>query len=92
MTRSNREIERLLQGKFKFRYTNKSHRWLELQLPNRCPVRTFVSHGRDTVGGDLEKKMATQLEVTVQYFRGMMGCTNSYESYYQTLTETLLDN
>jgi hypothetical protein len=89
MPNRNVEIEGLLQSKFGFRVAKKGakHRWIELQLPGVQRVRTCISHGRQTVGKDLEHKMAQQLRVTTPYFREMIGCTKNRADYYHLLQD-----
>ncbi len=85
MPSRNTEIKRLLQSKYGFRSATKEHVWIELKLPDMRPVRTCISHSRQTLGQDLEHKMARQLLVTISYFREMIGCTKSCEDYYSHL-------
>lgn len=85
MPNRNVEIETRLKSKFGFQSAKKKHRWVELRLPDAPVVRTCISHARQTIGQDLEHKMARQIKVSVQYFRGMIDCTRTCEDYYRLL-------
>ncbi len=91
MPYENRFVERRLLGKFHFREVKgkDDHRWVEVTIPDGPSIRTRISHGRDTVQGDLESRMAKQLKVTTHYFRGMMDCINSCEDYYQMVLDRI---
>jgi len=90
MPRKPKEIERLLQSKFGFspaKGHSSDHRWYELHLPGLPTLLTKVSHGKKEIHRRLEGKIARQLGVRNQYFRGMMDCTYNCEDYYRQVRE-----
>ena len=85
-----RRVEALLQTKFGFspaKSHSSAHRWYELHLPGLPPIRTFFSHGKKR-SADLESKIARQLRVRRDYFKGMIDCTNSREDYYNQVRQS----
>jgi hypothetical protein len=85
-----REIKKTLKNKFGFgpaKGHSDDHSWYELCLPGLPSILTKVSHGKKEVGRKLEGKIARQLRVRTPYFRGMVGCTHSYEDYCRQIRE-----
>ena len=80
------EIESLLKNKFGFqqaKYHSKDHRWFELQLPDLPAILTKVSHKRNDISSIIEGKIAKQLRVKKDFFRGMFDCSYNRCEYYQ---------
>jgi hypothetical protein len=80
------EIESLLKNKFGFhpaQYHNTDHRWFELQLPKLPLILTKVSHQRKDISHNIEGKIARQLRVRKDFFKGMFDCTHNRCEYYQ---------
>lgn len=81
-----RELENILTNKFHFEPAqghSSDHRWYELKLPNLPTILTKVSHSRQEIGSNLEGKIARQIRVRKNYYRGMISCTNDCEDYYR---------
>lgn len=77
----NTDISHLLVAKFGFEETQSHHAFFVRTFPNQVRIRTKVSHGRHEIGRALESKMARQLHVTTECFRGMFSCNVSCEEY-----------
>jgi hypothetical protein len=85
-----REVRDSLIDKFGFSVpTGRSsdHKWVELVIPGLPVIATRVSHGRGEIGRKLEGKIARQVRVRNQFFRGMIDCTNSSEEYQRQVRE-----
>ena len=90
MAFSNKTVERLLQSKFGFvedPKREKGHKWYKLKLEGVGTIRTKVSHSNESIGDPLENRMAKQLRVQTQFFKGMFECTRSCEEYYQKVKD-----
>jgi|ERR1700733_940843 hypothetical protein len=83
--RSNRDIENKLVTKFQFSPSQRAadHRWYELTLPDLPKIATCFSHGKQSIGPDLWKRIAHQLRVRPRYLDGMIDCSNDKEAYYE---------
>jgi len=82
------EIEQRLKTKFGFSPArNSRHHQLVLEEPGLPPVRTSISHDKmQEPGRKLESLIARELHVSTQFFRDMIGCTESREAYLEQLT------
>ncbi len=83
-------IESRLLSKFEFHEAHgrsHDHKWYELILPGLPVISTKISHGKNEVDKNIESKIARQLRVRTQYFRGMIECTNSREDYYKQVKD-----
>lgn len=87
--RSNK-LESILKHKFNFsRAVNHSsdHKWYELKLSGIPTIFTKISHGRSDISSEIESKIAKQLKVRKQFFRGMVNCDNNSEEYCNQVTK-----
>jgi hypothetical protein len=83
------ELEGILAGKFNFspaRNHSSDHRWYELKLTGLPTILTKISHSRSQIRSNLESKIARQLRVRTNYYRGMISCENDCEDYYSQVT------
>lgn len=81
-----RDLRRALMRKFHFEEIHKTkHDSYELLYREKKIAITYLSRGHREVHDSILKQMANQIGVSLNTFKGMVGCTIEYEEYLSTL-------